>query len=90
MALGARRPQVLRLVMKETAAMVLVGSALGIAAAAALVRILVWATASFGLMNLPALAPAQVISAPLLLIAVAAAGCYLPARRSATIDPVAA
>jgi macrolide transport system ATP-binding/permease protein len=90
MALGARRPQVLRLVMKEAAAMILVGSVLGIAGAAALARVILWASASIGPLNPGVLEPAQVLGPPLLLIAVAAIACYLPARRSATIDPVAA
>jgi ABC-type antimicrobial peptide transport system permease subunit len=90
MALGARRPQVLRLVMKEAAAMVTVGSVLGIAGAAALVRLLLWASASLGPLNAGVLEPAQVVGPPLLLIAVAAIACYLPARRSAGVDPVAA
>jgi macrolide transport system ATP-binding/permease protein len=89
MALGARRRQVLSLVMKEAAAMVLVGSVLGIVAAVALVRLLLWASASFGSINPKVSEPAQVVGPPLLLIAVAAIACYLPARRSATIDPVA-
>jgi predicted permease len=90
MALGARRPQVLRLVMKEAGAMVLVGSVLGIAGAVALVRVFLWASASIGPLNPGVLEPAEVVGPPLLLIAVAAIACYLPARRSATIDPVAA
>jgi putative ABC transport system permease protein len=90
MALGARGPQVLRLVMKEAAAMILVGSVLGIAGAAALVRLLLWASASFATMSPANIEPAQVVGAPLLLIAVAAIACYLPARRSATIDPLTA
>ena len=90
MALGARRPQVLRLVMREGAAMVLVGSVLGIGGAAAVVRLLLWGSASFATMNPANIEPAQVVGAPLLLIAVAAIACYLPARGSATIDPVAA
>jgi macrolide transport system ATP-binding/permease protein len=90
MALGARRPQVLRLVMKEGAAMVAVGSVLGIAGAAALVRLLLWASASFATMNPANIEPAQLVGAPLLLIAVAAIACYLPARKSATIDPLTA
>jgi ABC-type antimicrobial peptide transport system permease subunit len=90
MALGARRRQVLRLVMKEGAAMVLVGSVMGIAGAGAVVRVFLWATASIGPVNPGVLEPQQVVGPPLLLIAVAAIACYLPARRSATIDPVAA
>jgi hypothetical protein len=90
MALGARRPQVLRLVLKEAVAMIVVGSALGIAGAGALVRVLLWASASFATMSPANIEPAQVAGAPLLLIAVAAIACYLPARRSATINPVAA
>jgi hypothetical protein len=90
MALGARRPQVLRLVMREATAMIVVGSALGIAGAGALVRVLLWASASFATMNPASIEPAQVVGAPLLLIAVAAIACYLPARKSATIDPLTA
>jgi ABC-type antimicrobial peptide transport system permease subunit len=81
---------VLRLVMKEAAAMVLAGSLRGIAGAGALVRVLLWASASFATMSPANIEPAQVVGAPLLLIAVAAIACYLPARRSATIDSLTA
>ena len=90
MALGARRPQVLGLVMKEATAMVLAGSALGIAGAGALVRVLVWASASLGTINPQNVDAAQVVGPPLLLIVVAAVACYLPARTSAAIDPLTA
>jgi predicted permease len=90
MALGARRPQVLRLVMKEAAAMILVGSVLGVAGAGALLRVLLWASAALGPLNPGVLEPLQVVGPPLVLIAVAAVACYLPARRSATIDPLTA
>ncbi len=89
MALGARRPQVLRLVMTEGAAMILAGSVMGIAAAVAVLRLLLWASAALGPINLSAVEPEQLLGGPLLLVAVAALACYLPARKSATIDPVA-
>jgi predicted permease len=77
-------------VTAQAVVMILVGSVLGIAGAVVLVRLLIWASASFGLLNPGSIEPAQVVGPPLLLIAVAAIACYLPARRSATIDPVAA
>jgi ABC-type antimicrobial peptide transport system permease subunit len=91
MALGAQRRQVLRLVMKEGAAMAMAGSALGIAATLGVTRVL--ASTSAGLaqnLAVSAADPVRILGAPLLLISVAAIACYLPARRSATIDPLAA
>jgi macrolide transport system ATP-binding/permease protein len=91
MALGARSSQVLRLVMKEGAVMVAVGSALGFAGAFLVSRALSSLTFQLsqvfdkGAGDLPLL-----IGAPLLLAALAMLACYLPARRSAGIDPLTA
>jgi putative ABC transport system permease protein len=89
MALGAQRRQVLRLVMKEGAAMALPGSLLGLAATMGTTRVLAARSAELA----QTLAsnggdPVRILGAPLLLISVAAIACYLPA--SATIDPLAA
>jgi ABC-type antimicrobial peptide transport system permease subunit len=91
MALGAQRRQVLRLVMKEAAAMALIGGALGLAGASGLTRVLASVSAPFAqTIALSVAEPLRILGAPLLLIALAAVACYLPARRSATIDPIRA
>ena len=91
MALGAQRRQVLRLVMKEGAAMALIGSALGVAGAYGLTRVVASVSSQFAqAVALSVTDPLRILGAPLLLIALAAIACYLPARRSATIDPLAA
>src|SRR5260370_12988419 len=91
MALGAQRRQVLRLVMKEGAAMALIGSAFGVAGAYGLPRVLASASAQFSqAIALSVTDPLRILGAPLLLIALAAIACYFPARRSATTDPTAA
>jgi len=91
MALGASRSQVLRLVLREGTALVGVGTVLGFLGAIALVKILSSLTSIFvqafriGTDDLRLL-----IGAPALLAAVAMLACYLPARRSAQIDPLKA
>jgi predicted permease len=91
MALGAQRRQVLRLVMKEGAAMALIGSLLGLAGASGLTRVVASVSAQFAqAIALSVTDPLRILPAPLLLIALAAVACYLPARRSATIDPIRA
>ena len=91
MALGARQGQVLRLVMREGGALVVAGSALGFLLALAFSRVLAGFSSLFG----PAFQaggrdPRLLIGAPLVLAALAMLACYLPARRSAKIDPLAA
>jgi ABC-type antimicrobial peptide transport system permease subunit len=89
MALGAQKSQVLRLVMGEGAAMVAIGATLGYGAASALVRILSAVAAPVADQIVPvAKNPAVAIGIPVFLIALAAIACYVPARRSASIDPV--
>ncbi len=91
MALGARKSQVLRLVMREGGLLVLAGSALGLIGALAVSRVLAAVTDIFG----PAFAsssrdPRLILGAPLLLAGLAMLACYIPARRSAKIDPLIA
>ena len=91
MALGARSSQVLRLVMKEGTALVAIGSALGFAGAFVISRAL--SSISNQLANVFGSSvhdPRLLIGAPLLLASIALLACYLPARRSAGIDPLAA
>ncbi len=91
MALGASRRQVLRLVMREGAALVAVGTVLGFAGAVAITRALSSMTAemakAFGASTGD---PILVVGAPLLLGGLAILACYVPARRATTIDPLAA
>jgi macrolide transport system ATP-binding/permease protein len=90
-ALGASRAQVLRLVLREGAALVGAGTVLGFLGAMVMARILSALTSifvealSFGTSD-----PRLLLGAPLLLAAVAMLACYLPARRSAQMDPLKA
>jgi ABC-type antimicrobial peptide transport system permease subunit len=90
-ALGATRAQVLRLVLREGAALVSVGTVLGFLGAIAMAKILSALTNIFveelkvGMDD-----PRLLFGAPLLLAAVAMLACYVPARRSAQIDPMKA
>jgi ABC-type antimicrobial peptide transport system permease subunit len=91
MALGAKKSQVLRLVLREGTALVIAGSILGFAGAAVLARALsalvnVFAT----VMHTGTSDPRLIIGAPLLLAGLAMLACYVPARRSAQIDPLKA
>jgi predicted permease len=89
MALGARRAQVLRLVMREGLALVAVGTVLGFLGAIAMVRILSALTSIFvEAFNVATNDPRLVVGAPLLLASLAMLACYIPARKSSKIDPV--
>ena len=91
MALGARKAQVLRLVMNEGAALVAVGTVLGFAGAFLISRALSSLTEqlaqAFGAGTGD---PVLLIGAPLLLAGLTMLACYLPARRSAEVDPLVA
>ncbi|MGA2136708.1 MAG: ABC transporter permease [Bryobacteraceae bacterium] len=91
MALGARQTQVLGLVMREGGGLVLVGSVLGFLGAVVVSRVLGSGSSLYG----PEFAagshdPRLIIGAPLLLAGLAMLACYVPARRSAKIDPLIA
>ncbi len=91
MALGAQRSQVLRLVMKEGATLVAIGSALGFAGASLISRTLSSFSSELSeVLGSSVRNPLLLIGAPLLLASLAMFACYLPARRSARIDPLAA
>ena len=90
-ALGAGRGDVLRLVLKEGAVLVIIGTVIGQVAAFAMIRVLrTVLTALAELTRVSASDPLLLIGASLLLATVALLACYLPARRSARIDPAAA
>ncbi len=91
MALGARRGQVLRLVMREGGTLVLAGSVLGFLGALAASRALGAMSSLFGpSFEAGSRDPRLIVGAPVLLAAVAMLACYVPARRSAKIDPLIA
>lgn len=85
MALGADRRAVLRLVLHKALVPVLVGLALGLAFAVAVARVL-----SSLLAQLSPWDPATYAAVSVLLAAVTLLACYLPARRAARTDPMAA
>jgi ABC-type antimicrobial peptide transport system permease subunit len=88
-ALGARKIEVLRLVLREGAALVAIGTVLGFLGAIALAKILSALISIFAeSLNLATDDPRLLIGAPLLLAGLAMLACYVPARRSIKIDPL--
>jgi predicted permease len=85
MALGARRQDVLRLVVGQGTKLALIGVATGTIAALLSMRLL--ASLLFGVKTTD---PATYVCVTVLLFLVACAACYFPARRAASIDPMQA
>jgi predicted permease len=83
MALGAGAAHVRRLVMRQVGMMLLVGGAVGVAAALALGR-----AARSLLFELQGHDPAAVVAAVALLAGVALAAGFIPARRAAQVNPM--
>jgi macrolide transport system ATP-binding/permease protein len=91
MALGARKGQVLRLVLREGTALITVGTVLGFLGAVAMARILSAVTSEFAdAFKIGTNDPRLLVGAPLLLSALAILACYVPARMAAKIDPLKA
>jgi len=84
-ALGARPSDVLGIVMKRGMVLTLVGALLGVVGALAVARFL--ASRIYGLSSLEVFIPLSVTS---LLVIVALAACYIPARRATKVDPMEA
>jgi ABC-type antimicrobial peptide transport system permease subunit len=90
-ALGAKKSQVLLLVLREGSALVGVGTVLGFAGAFAMSKVLSSILNQLAeAMNTSVGNVALVAGAPVLLAGLAMIACYLPARRSAKIDPLTA
>ncbi|HSB17665.1 MAG TPA: ABC transporter permease [Bryobacteraceae bacterium] len=85
LALGAERDDVLKLVLRRGLKLSLIGVAIGIAGALAMTRLV-----SGFLYGVKASDPLTFAAVSLLLILVALAASYIPARRATTVDPMAA
>ncbi len=85
MALGAQKGDVVRMITGEGLRVILVGAAVGIVGALALTRVLEGL-----LFGVTAADPLTFIAVAALVIAAGLAACYVPARRAAQVDPMAA
>ena len=85
MALGARPESVLKLVLRQGVMLAIIGAAVGIGVALGVTRYL----ASM-LYNVHANDPVTMIAVAILLMLVALAACYVPARRAMRVDPMVA
>ena len=84
-ALGAQRQDVLGMVLRQGAGMVLAGVAIGVAASFGVSRLM-----SGLLFGVTAHDPATMAGVVGVLAVVALAACYLPARRATRVDPMVA
>jgi putative ABC transport system permease protein len=85
MALGARRSDVMRLIVEEGMKPALVGAVVGLAAAIGLTRLL--ASLLYGVTPTD---PVVFASVSALLVGVALLACYIPARRAVRVHPMIA
>ena len=91
MALGARKSQVLALVLRESATLIAVGTVVGFLGAVALAKALSAITTAFSdVFAVGVDDPRLLVGAPLLLAGLALLACYIPARRATKIDPIQA
>jgi predicted permease len=89
MALGARQGDVLGLVMKEGAVLIAVGSILGLAGARAGTKVLAGFMETIARTSGASMSdPVLLIGAPALLAVLTLVACYVPARKSMSVDPV--
>ncbi|HSS19153.1 MAG TPA: ABC transporter permease [Pyrinomonadaceae bacterium] len=84
-ALGAQTSDVLKMVIGQGMSLTLVGLVIGLAAAFGLTRLM-----SGLLFGVRASDPATFVEVSLLIVLVAMAACYVPARRAARVDPLIA
>jgi predicted permease len=85
MALGARPSAVMKMVLAQGITLALIGIAVGVAGALSLTHLL-----SNLLYGVPATDPIAFTGSALLMLAVGAVACWIPARRAARTDPMLA
>ena len=85
MALGASAPAITRLLTGNGLRLVLVGSGIGLILSLLVTRLL-----SRLLVGIDPVDPITFVAAPLVLVATAVLGAYVPARRASRTNPVAA
>ena len=85
MALGARRYDVLKLVMSQSMIAVLAGIAIGVGMALAFARVL-----SSQLYGISATDPVTFVVGSSLFLLIAGVASYIPARRATRVDPMVA
>jgi len=85
MALGARRTQILRLVIRNATALIAAGTGIGFLISLALPRLFAAGFTGFHVSSALIL-----IAAPLVVMLVALVSCYWPARRATKVDPMVA
>jgi predicted permease len=84
-ALGARRTQLLALVLKKGVALVLIGLLIGLLGALLVTRLL-----TAVLYGVQPVDPATFVTVSLVLLILAVLACLVPARRATRIDPITA
>jgi ABC-type antimicrobial peptide transport system permease subunit len=82
LALGARAAEIYRLVLREALGVAGLGIGIGLLASIALTRVV-----SKLLFEVSATDAATFIAVPVLLLAIAAIACLVPAHRAARVDP---
>ena len=85
MALGAQQRDLLRLVVGQGICLVLIGAAIGIAAAMGVTRFM-----TSMLYGVHANDPLTIVGVAILLLVVSLLACYIPARRAMRVDPMVA
>jgi putative ABC transport system permease protein len=85
MALGAGRAEVVKLVVRQGMVLTVTGMGAGLLTALAVTR-----TLSSLLYGVRPMDPATFMAVPIVLICVALAACFIPARRATKVDPMVA
>jgi len=85
MAVGAEPGQVRRMVLRNGASLSAVGVFLGVAASLALPKLMASVFSDFGFHS-----ALVITAAPVTVLTIALAACYIPARRAAKVDPMVA
>ena len=81
-AMGAQNRDVMRMVLRQGVGLTAVGAAIGVAGAAGLTRVM-----GSLLYEVSAVDPVTFVASPVILMAVACAASYVPARRATKVDP---